>query len=40
MSRWFKDLDRKERLALVQAVVRGVGAGVTSALVSWLTRVV
>jgi hypothetical protein len=38
MGRWFKNLDRKERLDLVQAAMRGVGAGVASAFVSWLTR--
>lgn len=39
MPHWFKDLDRKERMALVQAAVRGVGTGAANAIVAWLVRV-
>jgi hypothetical protein len=38
MRSWFKSLDKNERMALVQAMVRGIGTGATSAIMTWLIR--
>lgn len=39
MRHWLQDLDKKERMALVQATIRGVATGAANAIVAWLVRV-